>query len=353
MSTPSQATRSMPRGPERRRWMTWAFVALVTGLAIAAEVTPLGEGTLGIFVGKAVLRFTLRASVPLIFGALSGILCERSGIINIGIEGMMLAGAFGAFAVKAHTGALPLALSLALATLAAVLVGAAMGYLHALLSIRFRMNQIISGTVMIVLATGLSTYLFDPNWLSRGKFADIAIPVLSRIPVVGEILFTNGLLTYLALVLVFVLQVLLFRSRWGLRTRAIGEHPRAADTLGVNVNRWRYINTTIGGVLAALGGAFLVLEAVGQFKEGMTAGRGFISLAAMIFGNWSPLGALGASTLFGYAQALQNQLLLSGITRVPRFFVSMLPYVTTIVVLVSVGGRTRAPAAEGQVYESE
>ena len=335
------------------RWVTWALIAIVAILAILAETTPLGDGALGIFVGKGVLRYTLRAAVPLIFGALSGILCERSGIINIGIEGMMLAGAFGAFVVKAFTGNLPLPVSLFLATLSAILVGAAMGYLHALLSIRFRMNQIISGTALIVLATGLSTYLFSPDWLSRGKFADFSIPLLSQIPVFGEILFTNGFLTYLALAMVFILQFLLYHSRWGLRTRAIGEHPRAADTMGINVNRWRYINTTLGGALAALGGAFLVLEAVGQFKEGMTAGRGFISLAAMIFGNWNPLGALGASTLFGYAQALQNQLLLSGVTRIPRFFISMLPYVTTIVVLVGFIGRTRAPAAEGEVYETE
>jgi simple sugar transport system permease protein len=334
------------------RWATWGILVVVVVLTVLSETTSLGDGPLNIFVGKGVLRFTLRAAVPLIFGALSGILCERSGIINIGIEGMMLAGAFGAFAVKSHTGSLPLPLSLFVATMSAILVGAGMGYLHALLSIRFRMNQIISGTAIIVLATGLSTYLFDPDWLSRGKFANVAIPVLSRIPVFGEILFTNGLLTYMALVLVFLIQFLLFHSRWGLRTRAIGEHPRAADTLGINVNRWRYINTTIGGALAALGGAFLVLEAVGQFKEGMTAGRGFISLAAMIFGNWTPVGALGASTLFGYTQALQNQLLLSGVTSVPRFFISMLPYVTTIVVLASVIGRTRAPAAEGEVYET-
>jgi ABC-type uncharacterized transport system permease subunit len=353
MTASNPVDRSISRLARTGRWITWSLIAVIATLAIVAETTALGDGPLGIFFGKGVLRFTLRAAVPLIFGALSGILCERSGIINIGIEGMMLAGAFGAFAVKSHTGGLPLPLSLSFAVLAAILVGAGMGGLHALLSIRFRMNQIISGTAMIVLATGLSSYLFDPDWLSKGKFGDIAIPILSRIPVFGDILFTNGLITYLALALVFVIQFLLFNSRWGLRTRAIGEHPRAADTLGINVNRWRYINTTIGGVLAAMGGAFLVLEAVGQFKEGMTAGRGFISLAAMIFGNWSPLGALGASTLFGYTQALQNQLLLSGVTTVPRFFISMLPYVTTIVVLVSVIGRTRAPAAEGEVYETE
>jgi len=334
-------------------WVGISIAVAIVVLAILAGTTRLGEGPLKIFLGTGVLRYTLRATVPLVFGALCGILCERSGIINIGIEGMMLAGAFGAFVVKTHTGSQPLWLSLVLATLAAVAVGAAMGYLHALFCIRFRMNQIISGTALVVLATGLTTYLFSPDWVSTGKFGDMAIPLLSRIPVLGPLLFDNGFLTYLALVLVIFLQVMLFRSKWGLRTRAIGEHPRAADTVGIDVNRWRYVNTVLGGVLAALGGAFLVLEAVGQFKEGMTAGRGYISLAAMIFGNWSPVGALGAATLFGYTQALQNELLLSGVMRVPRFFISMLPYVTTIVVLAGFVGRTRAPAAEGEVYETE
>ncbi len=353
MSLHERADRRLLAATRSTSWIVVLVALVLAVLAILVGTTSLGQGPLQTFLGLGVLRFALRASVPLIFGALSGILCERSGIINIGIEGMMLAGAFGAFVVKAHTGNLPLPVSLALATAAAMLVGGGMGFLHALFCIRFRMNQIISGTVMIVLATGLSTYLFSPDWLSTGKFGDIAIPLLSRIPVLGPVLFTNGLLTYLALALVVILQVLLFRSKWGLRTRAIGEHPRAADTVGINVNRWRYINTIIGGALAALGGAFLVLEAVGQFKEGMTAGRGFISLAAMVFGNWSPVGALGAAALFGYTQGLQNQLLLTGVTRVPRFFVSMLPYVTTIVVLAGFVGKTRAPAAEGEVYETE
>jgi len=338
------------------RYASRTSVILVVLALVAAVVvgsTSLKDGPLGLFLGTSVLNFALRAAVPLTFGALSGVLCERSGIINIGIEGMMLAGAFGAFAVKVHTGFLPLPLSLFLATMAGLSVGGLMGLLLAVLSIRFKIDQTIGGTAIITLAAGLTTYLFHPDWASTGKFGAIEIPILSDIPVLGGVLFTNGLLTYLALALVVILQVLLFRSRWGLRTRAIGEHPRAADTMGINVNRRRYINTTIGGALAGLGGTFLVLEAVGQFKEGMTAGRGFISLAAMIFGNWNPVGALGASLLFGYTQALQNELLLAGITEVPRFFISMLPYVVTIVALAGFVGRTRAPAAEGKVYEPE
>jgi simple sugar transport system permease protein len=177
------------------------------------------------------------------------------------------------------------------------------------------------------------------------------------------VLYDNPPITYLALILVVVVHIALFYTRWGLRTRAVGEHPRAADTVGINVNRYRYINTSIGGLLAGLAGAFLVLEAVGQFQEGMTAGRGFIALAAMIFGNWNPFGALAASSLFGYTQALQNELLLAGINRiwlplvgdvnVPRQFISMIPYVVTIVAVSGLVGRVRPPAAEGKVYETE
>ncbi len=330
-----------------------ALIVVLFLVSVLVNETDIGTVPLRAFFGISALNFTLRAAVPLILGALSGILCERSGIINIGIEGMMLAGAFGAFVIKVSTAALPLWLSLSLATLSALAVGGAMGYLHAILSIRYKVDQIISGTVIIILAMGTTTYFFNPDWYSVGKFGNISIPLLSKIPVLGEVLFANGLITYLALILVVVIQVLLFKSRWGLRMRAVGEHPRAADTLGINVNRTRYINTAIGGMLAGLAGAFLVLEAVGQFKEGMTAGRGFISLAAMIFGNWTPTGALGAALLFGYTQAVQNELLLAGVTSIPRHFISMLPYVVTIVVVAGFVGRTRPPAAEGQVYESE
>ena len=228
-----------------------------------------------------------------------------------------------------------------------------MGWLHAVFSIRYRMDQIISGTVLIILAAGISSYLFDRNAVAEGKFGAIAIPGLSQIPLVGEVIFTNPPLTYTTLILVVVIHIALFYTKWGLRSRACGEHPRAADTVGINVNRFRYMNTIIGGMLAGLAGGFLVLEAVGQFQEGMTAGRGFISLAAMIFGNWMPFGAMGAAMLFGYTQALQNELLLAGVTTVPRQFVSMIPYLVTIIAVSGFVGRVRAPAAEGKVYETE
>ncbi len=330
------------------------FAIVVIVLAFLVNTTALGEVTwLRVLFGVSALNFMLRASIPLILGALSGILCERTGIINIGIEGMMLAGAFTAFVAKVATNDWPLLASLLFALLITLLTGALMGYLHALLSIRFKMDQIISGTVLIILASGFSAYLFDRNAAAEGKFGAIRIPILADIPVLGEVFFRNPPITYLALILVVVVHVGLFYTRWGLRTRAVGEHPRAADTVGINVNRMRYMNTMIGGMLAGLGGGFLVLEAVGQFQEGMTTGRGFISLAAMIFGNWNPFGALGASLLFGYTQALQNELLLAGVTSVPRQFVSMIPYVVTIIAVSGFVGRVRPPAAEGKVYETE
>jgi len=331
-----------------------AFVLAVTVLAILVNKTSLGEiKALRILLGISALNFTLRAAVPLMLGALSGLFCERSGVVNIGIEGMMLAGAFGAFVVKVATNDLPLGLSLLLATLSALLIGGLMGLFHAVLSIRFKVDQIISGTVIITLASGLTTYLFDPTVSSVGKFSKFAIPLLSKIPVVGDVLFNKAPITYAALLLVAIVHYMLFYTRWGLRTRAVGEHPRAADTVGIPVNRMRYQNVVIGGMMAGLAGAFLVLEAVGQFKEGMTAGRGFIALAALIFGNWTPLGAFSASILFGYTQALQNELLLAGITIVPRHFISMIPYVTTLVVLAGFVGVARPPAAVGQPYETE
>lgn len=323
-------------------------------MAVLVNLTPLGQYTwLRVLFGVSALNFTLRAAIPLVLGALSGILCERSGIINIGIEGMMLAGAFAGFVAKTSTNHWPLMTSLIFSVAVALAVGGLMGLLHAVLSIRFRMDQIISGTVIIILAAGISSYLYDRDAIAQGKFSAVAIPGLSEIPVIGPVLFDNPPLTYLALLLVAVVHVAIFYTRWGLRTRAVGEHPRAADTVGINVNLYRYVNTTIGGMLAGLAGGYLVLEAVGQFQEGMTAGRGFISLAAMIFGNWNPFGALGAATLFGYTQALQNELLLAGVTTVPRQFVSMLPYVVTIVAVSGFVGRVRPPAAEGKVYETE
>ncbi len=330
------------------------FVVGFVIMAFLVETTSLNQYVwLRIFFGVSALNFMLRAAVPLILGALSGILCERTGIVNIGIEGMMLGGAFAAFVAKVSTNSWPLMVSLFFGVAIALLVGALLGLLHGVFSIRYRMDQIISGTVIIILAQGFTSYLFQSEWVSQGKFSPIPIPLLSSIPVLGPVLFRNPPLTYATLLLVVIVHVALFHTRWGLRTRACGEHPRAADTVGIPVNRFRYINTMLGGALAGLAGGFLVLEAVGQFQEGMTAGRGFIALAAMIFGNWMPFGAMGASLLFGYTQALQNELLLAGVVTIPRQFVSMIPYVVTIIAVSGLVGRVRAPAAEGKYYETE
>jgi simple sugar transport system permease protein len=342
-----------------RRAMVFSSLVLAFLLmAVWVNTTTFTPGSwqatwLPVFFGVSALNFTLRAAVPLILGALCGILCERSGIINIGIEGMMLSGAFAGFVVKVATNHWPLYASLSVSVAAAMLIGGLIGALHAVFSIRFRMDQIISGTVLIILALGLTSYLYDRDAVAQGKFTAVAIPGLSDIPVLGDILFTNPPITFAALILVAVVHIALFHTRWGLRTRAVGEHPSAADTMGVSVNRYRYVNTILGGMLAGLAGGFLVLEAVGQFQEGMTAGRGFISLAAVIFGNWTPLGAMGASMLFGYTQALQNELLLAGVVGVPRQFVSMIPYVVTIIAVAGLVGRVRPPTAIGKVYDKD
>ena len=203
-------------------------------MAFLVSTTSLNQYVwLRIFFGISALNFMLRASVPLILGALSGILCERTGIVNIGIEGMMLAGAFAAFVAKVATNSWPLAWSLFFGVAVALLVGGLMGLLHGVLSIRYRMNQIISGTVLIILAQGFTSYLFQSEWVSEGKFGPVAIPLLSKIPVIGPVLFSNAPLTYVTLILVVVVHFALFHTRWGLRTRACGEHPRAADTVGI------------------------------------------------------------------------------------------------------------------------
>jgi ABC-type uncharacterized transport system permease subunit len=298
------------------------------------------------------LESTLIRSIPFLLGALSGILCERSGIINIAIEGMMLTAAFVSVIVAAFTGSLWLGLAAGIGS------GALIAGVHAVFSIRFKVDQIISGTVINIFATGITNFL-NLRWLTvnqdlndSGTFTKIPIPLLSQIPVVGTILFNQIILVYVALVLMFVVNFVLFQTRWGLRTRAVGEHPKAADTLGVDVFKIRYINVIIGGMLAALGGCFLTLGSVGRFDKLMTNGRGFIALAAMIFGNWNPFGAFGASLLFGFMDSLQLKLqILTSV--IPSEFLLMAPYLATMVVLAGVVGRVRPPAAEGTPYEKQ
>jgi simple sugar transport system permease protein len=295
---------------------------------------------------------TLEAATPIALGALSGVWCERSAVINIGIEGMMLSAAFTSVVISSATK------SLVLGLVVGMLTGALMAALLAVLAIRFKVNQIIAGTAINIFATGATSFLSarllaerqDLN--SSANFPRIAIPVLSRIPVIGPVFFQNNFVIYLMLILVIVTHIILFRTRWGLRSRSVGEHPQAADTLGINVIRTRYINVIIGGLIAGLGGVYFTLGSVGRFDEVMTAGRGFIGLAAMIFGRWTPIGAFGASLIFGFASSLQIKL---GILEVPipSHFLLMAPYLATMIVLAGVIGRAVAPAADGEAYEKQ
>jgi ABC-type uncharacterized transport system permease subunit len=307
-------------------------------------------------ITESVLAATVRQSVPIVLGALCGLFCERSGVINIGIEGIMLMSAFTAFLTNVYAGrtGLDTGVCLLLAVLVGLATGAVIGAIHAFISISLKVDQIISGTVINILAFGLTGYFYVTGLTTKGKFLPIDIPVLSQIPLLGPVLFSNPPITYATLLLVPVAHYVLYYTRWGLRTRAVGEHPRAADTVGIHVHRMRYWNVIIGGTLAGLAGAFLPLEAVGSFERGMTNGRGFVALAVMIFGKWTPFGALGGALLFGLATALNTQLQFLGLADlIPPQFVGMLPYVLTIVVLSGFVGRARPPAAVGKVYEKE
>ncbi len=295
----------------------------------------------------ATLASAMRQSVPLVLGALCGLLGERTGVINIGIEGQMLMGAFIGFLVNVYTG------NLILAVAAGILTGMLLGWFLAFMAVTLKMDQIIGGTVINILATGLTGYFYVAGLTTEGKLQPISLGPLADLPLVGRVLFDWPPLTYLTFILVFVTHYVLFYTRWGLRSRAVGEHPSAADTVGINVFRMRYINVTIAGGLAGLAGAYLTLEAVGSFERLMTNGRGFIALAVMIFGKWTPFGAWGAALLFGLAVALQTQLQFEGVLAIPHQFVGMFPYVLTIVILAGVVGRSRGPAAAGQPYEKE
>jgi simple sugar transport system permease protein len=295
---------------------------------------------------------TLSKAVPITLGAMAGILCERSGIVNIAIEGMMLSGAMVGALVASVTKNLWIGL------LASIAVGALMAWILGVLSIKYKTNQVISGTVINILATGLTSYIsakFMQTYQelnNPGIFKPFQIPGLAKIPVLGPIFFDNNLFVYLLFVLLVVLQVALFSTRWGLRLRSVGEHPKAADTLGINVNRTRYMGVILGGMVAGFAGGYFTLGSVGRFDEVMTAGRGFIGLAAMIFGNYMPFGSFGAGLLFGFADSLASRLAILQV-QIPSQFLLMAPYVVTMVVLAGVVGRSHAPAAEGVPYEKE
>ena len=301
----------------------------------------------------ALLAGSVALATPLVFGSLGGLLCERSGVVNIAIEAQLLFGAFSA-AVAGTVAGNPW-VGLLAAMLGAVLVAAVL----ALFAIRYRVNQVIVGVVLNVLVSGLTGFLFatvlEPNAASFNapdRLPHVRIPVLAEIPVVGPVLFDQSVIGYIMYLAVIVVWFALYRTRWGLRTRAVGEHPKAADTLGVSVNALRVRNVLLGGAVAGLGGAFYTLVSVSAFTRDMTAGAGYIALAALIFGRWNPVGALLASLLFGFASNLESILSFLG-TPVPSQFLAMLPYVVTILAVAGLVGRARGPAASGEPYTKE
>lgn len=325
---------------------------------------------------------TVAVAVPITLAALCGVLCERSGVVNIGLEGIMLTAAFvGWLVAAAAVGAMgpqqPLPLvegfgitvPLLIGLVAAVIAGMAVSLLHAWLSITLRIDQIIGGTIINIGAAGITGYMYtlvsSQSLIGAGNFKAYVVPSgVADIPLVGWLInavLHQGPIGLLTIILVIIFQVLLFRTRWGLRTRASGEHPRAAETVGIDVIRLRYRNVVASGALAALGGVWLSMEQTGNFNAGMTQGRGFIGLAAMIVGRWTPLGAFGAALLFASVTGFSQSLTISHptgdlgnlISGVPGEFWEALPYIITIVVLAGLIGRSIAPAADGQPYERE
>lgn len=291
-------------------------------------------------------------AVPITLAAFAGILSERCGIVNIAIEGMML------FAAMTGTVVGSLTDSLILGVLGAIVGALALAAIHAMLSIKYKINQTISGTVINIFSAGITAYV-SQKFLQVNEaintppmFGRAPIPLLSDIPFIGPILFNTNIFVYLLLIILVILQFALFSTRWGLRLRSVGEHPKAADTLGINVNRLRWMGVLLSGAIAGLAGAFFTLGSVGRFEEGMTAGKGFIGIAAMIFGNWNPIGSLGAGLLFGFADAIGSKLSILG-SGIPTQFMAMAPYLITMIVLAGFIGKGQAPAAAGTPYDKE
>ena len=302
---------------------------------------------------SGMLSSAVLLAVPITLGAFSGVLSERAGVINIAIEGMMLMGAMvgGLVASLTRNGWIGL--------LGAVFSTLILALVHAFLSIKYQINQVVSGTVINIFSAGMTAFI-SQKFLQRNQallntpplFPRIPIPLLSRIPILGPIFFNTNLFVYIMFVLLIIIQVALFSTRWGLRLRSVGEHPKAADTLGIKVIPTRYMAVLLSGVVAGIAGAFYTLGSVGRFDEGITAGKGFIGLAAMLFGNWTPIGSLGAGFLFGFADSLSSKLVLLG-SVIPPQFMGMAPYLITMIVLAGFIGKAQAPAADGEPYEKE
>jgi ABC-type uncharacterized transport system permease subunit len=331
-----------------RRNLRWTNVSLAIALGLFSFAFLAWGAADSQFSLVGMLRATVILSVVIVLGALTGLMCERVGVINIGIEGQLLAGAFAAVVLSSAFGT-------AAGIFGAILTGALLGLLLAWLTIQFHVDQIIAGVVINIFAVGL-TSLMSARILTQvqdlnapARVPAIRIPLLADIPVVGPMLFNHTYFIYGMFILVLVIHLGLFRTRWGLRSRSVGENPRAADTVGVNVHWIRYRNVVLAGMIAGFGGAFMGLAQVARFEENMTGGIGFIGLAAMIFGRWLPFGALGAGLVFGFSRAVQQKISILN-TGIPSEFLLMLPYIVTIIVVAGVVGRARPPAADGQPY---
>jgi simple sugar transport system permease protein len=297
------------------------------------------------------LQSSLVRATPIALAALCGVISERAAVINIGIEGIMLMAAQVAVVTATVSGNLYVGL------VSAIIMGGLVAAFHAFLVIRFKVDQVISGVAINIFGTGATSFISSrfmahatDTLNNSGTFPIIAIPGLSKIPVLGPVFFENNLIVYLTILLVIVMHVMLYYTPWGLRTRAVGEHPKAADTLGINVYLTRYVNVILGGMIAGIGGAYFTIGSVGRFDEILTAGKGFIGLAAMVFGNWNPIGAYTSSLIFGFADSLQVKLQILRIP-IPSEFLLMTPYIVTMIILTGVVGRAVPPAADGQPYE--
>ena len=331
-------------GPRARRLSIAAvllfFIISLLCWADAGSAIPLNMVNL--------LQNTLTGSIPLILGALAGCLGERAGVINIAIEGQLLVGAFAAAVMASVSGVW---IGLISGSLAGGLVGAVL----AVFAIKFFVDQIILGVVLNVLTLGLTNYLYDRLLVTHANlnqaftFNVLKIPGLGNIPVIGPIFFDSNIFLYFTYVAIILVQIGLFSTRWGLRVRAVGEHPTAADTVGIRVLATRYRNVILGGLLAGIGGAYLTVGSVGTFSPGMSSGLGYIALAAMIFGRWTPLGATAAALLFGFTEALGNVLGSINVP-IPSYILAMAPYVATIIAVAGLVGNVRAPRADGKPY---
>ena len=354
-------------------WRRFAVIALVIIIMFGTVVLVGIAHDSPLVIITSMLATTIAVATPLTLGALSGIYCERAGVVNIGIEGMMLGAAFFGWLASIYMNTIfhfPAMVSLLVGVIVAILTGGLFALLHAVLSITFKVDQIIGGTVINILATGITGFLNRQMFFgagsvfggqvphSPGVLPRIHIPLLADIPVIGRI-FEQQPIALTALALVIITHFILFYTRWGLRTRAVGEHPRAADTVGINVIRMRYMNVIIGGFMAGLGGGYFTLESISSFEPLMTNGRGFIALAAMIFGNWTPFGAWAAALVFGAAQALQINLQFFRTSIPPQlaflqnsYVVGLAPYILTMLILTGLIGKTIPPAADGKAYEN-